>query len=338
LAAVRRERVGDERIHKFDSQSLPMIAVGRCTNSDGLLFYNPVNGTFVSSIDYVIQPHITSGARFGYKYQPGTFIFRLDESTTVFEPKFPLESKVLVHTHSPPHLATVVGVPSYSRPDVYTVSFADGSLAEYTTKENILELALVSATNSSPVSILPFWIQGVVNATLFLHNMSKLRHGKLFQNPSDNEWVFCPGTTTDITKGTTLSNLSATCQNLLDTGQLFRGHTKFRRVYQTRNQVQLRDSVLRHVTAHGLSSFVAPVSLKQISKMSQNDQDIWHAVYDEEFDGLSSLPTWDIITEDQYHCLSKGTKALPSMAIATIKYDEHNKPKRAQYRIVVLGN
>ena len=61
--------------------------------------------------------------------------------------------------------------------------------------------------------------------------------------------------------------------------------------------------------------------------MSQNDQDIWHAVYDEEFDGLSSLPTWDIITEDQYHCLSKGTKALPSMAIATIKYDEHNKPK-----------
>jgi hypothetical protein len=327
LAAVRRERVGDERIHKFDSQSLPMIAVGRCTNSDGLLFYNPVNGTFVSSIDYVIQPHITSGARFGYKYQPGTFIFRLDESTTVFEPKFPLESKVLVHTHSPPHLATVVGVPSYSRPDVYTVSFADGSLAEYTTKENILELALVSATNSSPVSILPFWIQGVVNATLFLHNMSKPRHGKLFQNPSDNEWVFCPGTTTDITKGTTLSNLSATCQNLLDTGQLFRGHTKFRRVYQTRNQVQLRDSVLRHVTAHGLSSFVAPVSLKQISKMSQNDQDIWHAVYDEEFDGLSSLPTWDIITEDQYHCLSKGTKALPSMAIATIKYDEHNKPK-----------
>jgi hypothetical protein len=26
------------------------------------------------------------------------------------------------------------------------------------------------------------------------------------------------------------------------------------------------------------------------------------------------------------------------MAIATIKYDEHNKPKRAKYRLVVLGN
>ena len=26
------------------------------------------------------------------------------------------------------------------------------------------------------------------------------------------------------------------------------------------------------------------------------------------------------------------------MAIATIKYDEHNKPRRAKYRLVVLGN
>jgi len=32
LAAVRRERVGDTRLGKFDSQSLPMIAVGKCPN------------------------------------------------------------------------------------------------------------------------------------------------------------------------------------------------------------------------------------------------------------------------------------------------------------------
>ena len=86
LAAVRHERIGDEKLQKFDSQSLPMIAIGRCPNSNGLLFYNPVSGTMVSSIDYVLQPNITSGARFGYKYQPGTFIYRLDESTTVFAP------------------------------------------------------------------------------------------------------------------------------------------------------------------------------------------------------------------------------------------------------------
>ena len=88
MAAVRRERVGDDRIGKFDSQSQAIITIGRCSNSNGLLFYNPSSGTIVSSIDYVLQSNVTSGARFGYKYQPGTFIYRLDESSTVFEPKF----------------------------------------------------------------------------------------------------------------------------------------------------------------------------------------------------------------------------------------------------------
>ena len=45
-----------------------------------------------------------------------------------------------------------------------------------------------------------------------------------------------------------------------------------------------------------------------------------------------------MISEDQYHHLSKGGKALPTMAIATIKYDEYNCPKCAKYRLVVLGN
>jgi len=42
--------------------------------------------------------------------------------------------------------------------------------------------------------------------------------------------------------------------------------------------------------------------------------------------------------EAQYHQLSKGKKALPTMAIATIKCDSNNRPKRAKYRLVVLGN
>ena len=36
--------------------------------------------------------------------------------------------------------------------------------------------------------------------------------------------------------------------------------------------------------------------------------------------------------------LSKGKRARPTMAIATIKYDENNCPKRAKYRLVVLVN
>ena len=72
--------------------------------------------------------------------------------------------------------------------------------------------------------------------------------------------------------------------------------------------------------------------------MSLEDKAIWDAAYDEEYDGLESLPTWQVLTEQQYHQISRGNKALPTMAIATIKYDQFNRPKRAKYRIVVLGN
>ncbi len=241
LAAVRRERQGDCRLQKFESQSIPMIAVGRCQNSNGIQFYNPANGTFVSSIDYKFQYNVTSGTKFGYSYQPGTIMHRLDETTTVFAPTFPLDSTVLVHSHSPPHIATVIGTPSYDRPDIYTVAFRDGSIAEYSESSNILE----ASPTPSPISpnLLPHWLQDGVNSTLFLFDMPKPRHGKLYKD-TENQWMFYPAKTQDISKGILLSDLSANYQVLLDTGQLFKGHKKFDKVYHIRNQLQLQDCVL----------------------------------------------------------------------------------------------
>jgi len=83
---------------------------------------------------------------------------------------------------------------------------------------------------------------------------------------------------------------------------------------------------------------LAPTSLKAHSKLSPSDQEIWNDAYAEEYDGLASIPTWEIITEEQFKLLNKGRKVLPTMAIATIKYDANNRLKRAKYRIVVLGN
>jgi hypothetical protein len=178
LAAVRREWVGDTSLSKFDSQTLPMIAVGKCPLSDGLQFYNPVNGTFVSSIDYRFQYHTTSGTKFGFKYQPGLFIYRLDESNNILTPRFPLDSEVLVHSHSPPHRAKIVGIPTYQRPDVYTVLFQDGSITEYSAVDNLLEAAPITSDIQEPI-LFPHWITNDANATLFLESMSKPRHGKL---------------------------------------------------------------------------------------------------------------------------------------------------------------
>jgi hypothetical protein len=155
VAAVCRERYGDLKLGKFDSQSTALIAIGCCPNSNGIQFYNPQNGTFVSSIDYKFQPNVTSGAHFGLKYQPGTFIYRLDESTSVFSPNFPLDTSVLVHTHSPPLLATIVGIPTYDSPKVCAVTFKVGSICEY--PEDLFNPASLPSTSSklSESSLLP---------------------------------------------------------------------------------------------------------------------------------------------------------------------------------------
>jgi hypothetical protein len=121
LAAVRHERHGDNTLNKFESQSTLMIAIGLCLLSNGLQFYNPKNGSFDSSIDYKFQSHVTSGTYFGLKYQPGTFIYRLDESSSIFEPKFNIDSSVYVYMHCAPSSATIIGIPTYTTPDIYTV-------------------------------------------------------------------------------------------------------------------------------------------------------------------------------------------------------------------------
>jgi len=330
LAAVRRERSNDMHLGKFEAQSVPMIAVGRCPNSTGLQFYNPANGTLVSSIDYKLQSHVSSGAYFNLKYQSGTFIYRLDESTTIFAPKFHLDALVHVNTHSPPPTATIVGIPTYSNPDVYTVLFKDGSISEYTSDM----LSLTSTPSTKSTNLLPTWIKGGANATLFLDDMVKPRHG-ILKVDDDNQWFFYPGKSNT---GIHLPDLAANCSTLLETAQLFKGHTKFRNVFDARNQRCLRTAVLRHVSAHGLSSLIAPTSLKSHSNLSPSDKQIWDEAYNEEYDGLVGLPTWEVISENQFKQLSKGRKALPTMAIATIKFDEFNRPKRAKYRLVVLGN
>ena len=83
-----------------------------------------------------------------------------------------------------------------------------------------------------------------------------------------------------------------------------------------------------------------PTSLLKHIKLLPKDKQIWDASYREEYEGLMSLDTWEIITEDQYRYLKQNTTTnfLPTMAISVIKKDADGQPDRAKYRIVVLGN
>jgi hypothetical protein len=132
-------------------------------------------------------------------------------------------------------------------------------------------------------------LQGFFRSLLRKPNMPKPRHGCLYEN-SDGQWLFCPGYQFVLSKAINLPDLSANCQNLLDTGQLFKGHTKFHCVYQAHHQVSLTDSILCHISAPRLESFIAPSSLKQHQSMSSTEKGIWDQAYDEEYDDSLLFP------------------------------------------------
>ena len=107
-----------------------------------------------------------------------------------------------------------------------------------------------------------------------------------------------------------------------------------------------------HVSAGTLSSFIALTK----SWHSHNlDKDTWLAPYQEEYSGLSSNDTFDVIFEEEYwlssydtfdvileeeywrSCSIHGVTAIPSMCIFTIRHT-NGIPTRAKSHIVVLGN
>jgi hypothetical protein len=60
--------------------------------------------------------------------------------------------------------------------------------------------------------------------------MTKPRHGRLYPD-SNGSWIFCSGNKFELSKGIVLSDFEAIFQSLLESGQIFKGHIKFHRVY-----------------------------------------------------------------------------------------------------------
>ena len=98
--------------------------------------------------------------------------------------------------------------------------------------------------------------------------------------------------------------------------------------------------VARHISAKELISHEAPISLLKHSKLHPHDKQIWDKSYEEEYRGLQSLETWEVIDEAECKYLQTHNKAqvLPTMTVSVIKKDKDGNPERAKYRIVVLGN
>jgi hypothetical protein len=95
----------------------------------------------------------------------------------------------------------------------------------------------------------------------------------------------------------------------------------------------------RHVSARTLTSITPPGSVLKAFHHSNLDKPIWLESYKEEYDGLLSNDTFDIISEAEYQCLKQihGVCAILSMYTFVVKHT-NSVPTRAKSCIVVLGN
>ena len=153
----------------------------------------------------------------------------------------------------------------------------------------------------------------------------------------NNQYFFKQGRS-DRHKPILLKDFTSNAIHLTRDLLLIKGHPSHKKIREWIHSRYIGESFANHVSARDLSSHDVP-TLIQHRLLKPKDKRIWDASYREEYDGFVNLPTWVTITEEEYNQMKHKTgKYLTTMAVSTIKFDEHNRPKRAKYRIVALGN
>ena len=189
------------------------------------------------------------------------------------------------------------------------------------------------------------WLTNDSKITIALPDFqNKHKQGYLMKSNGDQEWYFIPGRN-KTNPPILLSEFQQKSTSMIHNSKLFKGWINTAQTMMARH-ARITSNVLshmitaKHVSAKDLINMESPLSLLKHKKLHPNDQRIWDESYAEEYNGLQSLDTWEVVTEDQYKLLKKTTNArlLPTMALSVIKRDGNGNPHRAKYRIVVLGN
>jgi hypothetical protein len=112
-------------------------------------------------------------------------------------------------------------------------------------------------------------------------------------------------------------------QNYIDYGTIIPG-------WQSGKTFSIAGST-RHVLAYTLHSAIPPGSVIKALPSNNPDKTIWYESYKEEYDGLVSNDTFDIISEEEYQCLQwiHGIRAIPSMCTFVVKHN-NGVPTRAK--------
>ena len=346
---IKQETDSGKHKNKWKSQSLKVICVGSCPDSDGLLFYHPHSKSLLSCGDnYYFDTYLPAGPQFGESYDGRITIHTKSALQNIHSaPSHEANDTVFFkHSENNYKAAKILSTPFDEDNDVYVIQLQKSGSILHVMNDEIFDTDPTTNPQEDPVinHMLP-WMKNNSKITIILPEFdTKPKQGYLLQSDADDEWYFIPGrkpTNTPIH----LSKFNEKALSMYHNQKLFKGWVNTRQAATART-IRLTSNVLshmitaRHVSAKDLINMEAPLSLLKHSKLHPNDKRTWDESYKEEYDGLKNLDTWEVITEDQYNTLKKTSKAklLPTMAISVIKYDGDGQPIRAKYRIVVLGN
>ena len=325
--------------NKFTSQTIKTIAVGKSDYTDGLTFYNPATNDTIESSDYRLDPSRPAGCVFTFPEEhPPQFYRHNANSTTDSPPEYDLGQLVRVVDNGDEHFgkeAHILAIP-FQPNDPYTLQLVNDNVIHQYTANQINQ---VQQNMPQTIPNAPSWVTPNSKCTLYLpSSMPRSLQGFLIHN--EKGWFFKPGRKIEshhpLKK---LPNFEDTVNQMVTTRQLQKGFHAHKVMVQQQQLYSSRNIVAFHISAKNLLIPTAPSSLKNHSKLPESDKITWNQAYSEEYNGLQELEVFDYISEAEYQKLKHilGQK-LPSIAIATIKYNADGQPERAKYRLCVLGN
>ena len=182
---------------------------------------------------------------------------------------------------------------------------------------------------------LPDWMRVGGKVTMLVNEK---RYKGTLDLDEDNDWVFTVRNRTgQIALEHGLYDLPYSWRTRMIEESLVIGHHSASPDDTPQYPQEPNSAAARHVSASSLHE-PNPGTLRKALNPKFADHKVWLESYQEEYDGLMSMDTMEILSASQYSNLKNAPKAIPTMCVLTVKTDENNKPVRAKSRIVVLGN
>ena len=349
IAYIKQMRAEGHNKSKWKSQTLKCIAVGKCNDSDSILFYHPPSKQTLScSNGYTFDTFTPTNTHFNEKFDANFTFNTQSDLDTIHQPPAHDQNQVMYFKNEGGQYTKckIIEQPYDEAAETYYIvkDMASSDIIQKEASELLPAdpTSTINISSNDTITNIP-WIHNNSKVTIILPIYQRSKQGFIQYDETKQEWSFRPGRTKN-NPPIPLPRFEINVESMINAKKLFQGWCSAHRVLTAR-RVQATSNTLaaliinRKVSAKDLDKTSAPTLLKHYL-LSNKDKRIWDAAYKAEYDGLVDIETWETIIEEEYQALKALGKGglLPTMAISTIKYDGDGNPMRAKYRIVALGN